>query len=50
MEVHGAVWSVRGVPVQGQQTGRGLPCIVMGLGNTEVYLLPYQAKLHLHPY
>lgn len=42
------VWSVRGVPLQGLQTGTALSCIVMGPGSVELDLHPYQVELDLH--
>lgn len=41
------VWSVRGVPLQGLQTGTALSCIVTGPGSVELDLHPYQVELDL---
>ena len=45
-----SVWSVRGVLLQGLQTGTALPCVVMGPGSAELHLHPYQVELYLHSY
>lgn len=42
------VWSVRGVPLQGLQTGTALSCVMTGTGSVELDLHPYQVELDLH--